>query len=311
MRLHNIYYTCREILKDIIILDVAVTANGTKKITNWVTYKKALENLSEIDFIRNDAMAVYNVLTPMDREKEIPDIGINTYQALIAKKNILLSKVNALIDLYESVRQDEAGNGIDIKIPNCDSLKEYIDILENINFVINQCPYLRNENEDIKFKGTDIGSEWIAFAIVTGGVVGGTILYNMAALVRKAMALASERIVLETQREMFETLRLRNEVTQETLNAFRRMEQITYKKYVDELQNELGRLENGEEESKVAKSLEKLSDLISKGVEICTSIETPKEIKNLFPPVEEQQMLTERSTLNLEDKQVKRGMSLL
>lgn len=303
MRLYNIYYTCRELLKDIIILDVDDSVNGTKKITNWNTYKTALERLSRIDFIRNDAMAAYNVLTSMDREKEIPDIGINTYRALMAKKSILLTKVNAVIDLYESMREDVSGNGIDMKIPICDSLEEYIRILADINFVINQCPYLRNENETIKFKGTDIGSEWITFAVITSGAAGGVILYNMAVLIHKAMALASERVVLDAQCEMLETLRLRNEAIQETINAFRKMEQITYEKYVAELQKELGELENGEEEGKAAKSLEKLSDLISKGVEIYTSIETPQEIKNLFPPVEEQRVLTDRSPQNLEDKE--------
>ena len=107
--------------------------------------------------------------------------------------------------------------------------------------------------------------------------------------------------------EILKTMQSKNEATQETVDAFKKMKKITYKQYVDELQNELGRLENGEEEGKVAKSLEKLANLLDKGVEIHTSIETPKEIKVLFPFVETQQTLPDSLLKYIEDKASSNG----
>ena len=109
------------------------------------------------------------------------------------------------------------------------------------------------------------------------------------------------------QDEILKTMQSKNEATQETVDAFKKMKKITYKQYVDELQNELGRLENGEEEGKVAKSLEKLANLLDKGVEIHTSIETPKEIKVLFPFVETQQTLPDSLLKYIEDKASSNG----
>lgn len=95
---------------------------------------------------------------------------------------------------------------------------------------------------------------------------------------------------------------MKNEVSQETIDAFKKMKSLTLKTYVDELQSEIGAVADPEEEAKVAKSLEKLSDLIDKGVEIYSSIDTPEEIKVLFPFNEKQALLSESAVKYLEDK---------
>lgn len=217
---------------------------------------------------------------------------------------MLITKIRAVIDLYESMRDGISQPGIDIKIPTCDSLKDYINILDDINFIITQCPYLKVENEEIKYKGTDVGSEWITFIIVMSSTVSASfvILNNLATIVNKAISLISNKKVLDMQEEIFQSMQLKNNIAKETIDVFEEMKRITYKKYVDELQDELGKLENGEEEGKVSKSLEKLANLIDKGVEIHTSIETPKEIKVLFPFVETQQTLPDGLLKYLEDK---------
>lgn len=307
MRLYDIYYICKTEFENINKLQASSSANGTRKISSWPSYKIALLNLSEIDFIKEDVQKVYMVLNPIDREQSIPEIGLNTYQELLSKHNILRTKIIAVIDLYESMKDATSKPGIDIKIPNCDYLKEYMDILDDINFIFTQCPYLLNENEELKFNGTDVGSQWITFAIVSGAATTGfIILNNLASLVNKTIALMSNKKVFDMQEETYKSMQLKNEITQETINAFKKMKEITYKKYVDELQDELGTLKDGEEEGKVSKSLEKLANLIEKGVEIHTSIETPKEIKVLFPFAEPKPSLPESLLKYIEDKSTKK-----
>ena len=304
MRLYNIYYTCKSIISDLEKLHYGESPTGALRLTSWESYKQALITLFSFDFIKEDAKATYNVLNPIDLEQSQPLIGHKTYSKLVEKNKILLTKIKAVIDLYESLKDGTSQPGIDIKIPPCESLEDYISILKDINFIFTQCPYLISEKEEIKYKGTDVGSDWITFAIVASSTVssGFIILNNLASLINKAIALKSNKKILDMQDEFLKTMKTKNEVTQETLDVFRKMKNITLSQYVEELEEEISELQNGEEKGKVSKSLEKLSVLIDKGLEIHTSIETPKEIKVLFPFVEKQQTLSDGILKYLEDK---------
>lgn len=304
MRFYNVYYICKAALNGLEQIKIKPLENGAKKLAGWTIGKQALESLFNIDFIRDDAQKLYNILSPIDREKENPDIGHQTFKEFTHLRNYLMTKLDSVIDLYESMRDGFSQPGIDVKIPSCNSLKEYIKILSDIDFVFTQCPYLKNENEEIIYKGTDIGSDWVTFGIITSTAItsGFIILNNLASIMNKVTTLLSNRKILDMQDEMLKTMQTKNEVTQEVVDTFKKLKEITYKNYVDELQEELGELEDGEKEGKVSKSLEKLVTLIDKGVEIHTSIETPKEIKVLFPFVETQQTLPDTLLKYLEDK---------
>ena len=303
MRLYNIYYTCKAVYDNLKNIRAETTPTEAKRIMSWELNKQALLTLFSLDFIKEDAKAVYNVLNPIELEQSQPVIGIKTYNKLVEKNNVVLSKVTAIIDLYESIKDGSSTPGIDMKIPPCESLEDYITILRDINFVLTQCPYLKSDTEELKYKGTDVGSDWITFAIIVSGTIssGFVIFNNLASLINKAITLKSNKKILDMQEEMYKTMQMKNEATQDTIDAFNKMKELTYKQYVNELQEELGKLKDGEEEGRVSKSLEKLSTLIDKGLEIHTSIETPKEIKVLFPFVEQQQTLSDNLVKYLED----------
>lgn len=304
MRLYNIYYICKAALNGLREIKEESLQNNAKRLRGWSVGKQALESLFAIDFIKDDANKLYNILSPIDREKTNPDIGANTFSEFVKLYKTLIEKLESVVDLYESMKDGTSRPGIDIKIPQCESLKDYIKILNDIDFVLTQCPYLRNENEEIKYKGTDVGSDWITFAIVVSTATSASfvILNNLASIMNKVISLKSNKKILDMQEETYKAMQLKNEVTQDVIDAFDKMKQITYKNYVDELQEELGALKDGDEEGRVSKSLEKLTTLIEKGVEIHTSIETPKEIKVLFPFVEAQQTLPDGLLKFLEDK---------
>lgn len=304
MRLYNVYYTCKVALSGLKQIKNDTLGNGAKRLIGWNIGKQALESLFNVDFIKDDARQLYNILNPIDREKQSPDIGNSTFNEFTTLYKKLIIKLESIVDLYESMRDGVSQPGIDIKIPACNSLKEYIKILTDIDFVFAQCPYLKNENEAIQYKGTDVGSEWLTFAIIISSAAstGFIILKNLSFLMDKAISLMSNKKVLDMQEETYKMMLQKNEITQTTIDAFNKMKEITYKAYVDELQDELGKLKDGDEEGRVSKSLEKLANLIDKGVEIHTSIETPKEIKVLFPFVEPQQSLPDSLLKYIEDK---------
>lgn len=305
MRLYNVYYTCKAALNGLKSIIEVPLQNNAKQLKGWYIAKPALESILAIDFIKDDANKLYNALSPFDREKTNPDIGPNTYIVFSPLYKKIIAKLESVVDLYESLKDGTSKPGIDIKIPPCESLKDYIKILNDIDFILTQCPYLSNENEEIKYKGTDVGSDWITFAIIVSSTASASlvILNNLASLVNKAIALKSNKKLLDMEEETYKAMQMKNEVTQDVIDAFEKMKAITYKKYVDELVDELGEVDNPEEEAKVSKSLEKLANLIDKGVEIHTSIETPKEIKDLFPFTESQQSLPDNLVKYLVDKE--------
>ena len=65
-----------------------------------------------------------------------------------------------MVKLYESLEAGEAKEGIDIKIPKCNDLKEYIQYMKDIDFILSQCPFISGSGEEIVFNTVDVGSMW-------------------------------------------------------------------------------------------------------------------------------------------------------
>ena len=68
------------------------------------------------------------------------------------------------------------------------------------------------------------------------------------------------------------------------------------------LENEISPLEDGDQRGRLEKSLEKLCNLLDKGVEIYASIDSPNDVQVLFPTLNEQERLPETILKYLEDK---------
>lgn len=233
-------------------------------------------------------------------DKVAPDVTNSVADNFLNALNDLKVAAGTIVSLYESLELGESTSGIDVKIPECDSLKEYMEYLREVDFIFTQCPYLLSDEEEIKFKNVDVGSQWLTFALITAGTFG--VLNNLAKIVEKAIAIKSHMLLLRQQEEMLETMKLKNEATQETLDVFRKMKRIAMEDSVKDLESELGELQDGEERGKVEKTLEKLCVLMDKGVEIYSSIETPNEVKALFPMSDNNPILPDNIVKLLEKK---------
>ena len=308
MRLYNIYFSCKCAYDGMKNLEVEKRNDGAYSLRNWIPCKQSLESLMNIDFISSDVERAYKTISPFDRKDVTPDIAPKTKDEFMAGYKVVMNKLEAVISLYESMRDGESKPGVDIKIPKCMDLKEYISILRDIDFILYQCPYMSSKEEELRYSGTDVGSEWITFALISAGA--GTTFYilnNLAALVNKAIGLKTNNNFFKMEEEILNTMKQKNEVAAETLDVFKKIKEITYKNCVEELENEIGELKDGEERDKVSRTLEIMGNLIEKGVEIYTSIETPKEIKVLFPFSDSQAEIPESLVKYLEDKSNDKG----
>lgn len=288
MRLYNIYHLCKEYEDTFLNFSIRQTSiNNVYKIESWEEYKKGLLIIREIIFLQPYVDALYAIVPVFIRENKHPEIDSVIRKALINSNKQILDKMQAIIELYESLNLGEGLNGVDVKIPKCDSLGEYISYLKDIDFIFEQCPFLQHKDGTIKFKNVDVGSQWLTFLIVaTSGTAAVTyILKNLAMLLDKAIQLKSHLINLREQEEIVRSKKLGNDALESSLEIFEHLK----KHYLTEAVNGLednnieNPLKDGEERGKVEKSLEKLSGLLEKGVEIYASIDTDKDIQVLFP----------------------------
>lgn len=303
MRLHNIYYLCKQCESDISHLQFNRSGGGYS-ILEWEHYKQTLFVLRQVEFIKSNVDSLYDTVPVFVREKETPLIDDQTRERLIAIKKELLVKMRTVISLYESMGLPESDEGVDVKIPTCNSLSEYISYLKELDFIFGQCPFLRTKEGSIEFKNVDVGSQWISFCIATtvGTGVATCILGNLATLVDKAIQIKSHIKTLREQEEVLRSRKMQSDVLESTLEVFNELKKHYISEAVDQMENEDNQLKDGEERGKAEKSLEKLSMLLDKGVEIYASIGTDKKIQVLFPTVEKCEGLPEETLKFLEEK---------
>ena len=109
--------------------------------------------------------------------------------------------------------------------------------------------------------------------------------------------------VLKQQDEMLKTMQQKNEIGNEVIDVFKKMTEKTLDDAVSEMENECKMtLSDPEERDRARRSLDIYAQLIDKGLEIYSSIETPKEIKVQFPFIENSPELPEGLLKLIEDK---------
>lgn len=302
MRLYNIFYICKSCLP--IIKDTkSYNLNDDTYVVvvkKWGECKKSLDALRNIECFEEKISNLYQLL---DWRVKMDDVKLTEGERIKYDRYIgeISYAAETLVNLCNDMEMGKTESGIDVKIPKCASLKEYMGYLKEIDFIFTQCPYLLQRNEEIKFNNVDVGSQWLVFAVLGAS---GTfyILNNLAKLVQKAIEIKSNIFVLKQQEEALEEMRQKNEVGSEVIDTFKKLKQMTMDKCVSELEGDIGELKDNEERSKVERSLESLAYLMDKGVEIYSSIETPKEIKVLFPFEKDTAILPDNIQKLIEDK---------
>lgn len=304
MKLYNAYYICKnsiQILQNFQVEERRLPNKNdiTYALKNWEEIVKSLEVISGIDYLEKSVDQVYLSVPPLLRTRNAPVVSASVKNEVVNHIEILRCKVQVIIDLYETIDEKEKKLGVDIKIPKCDSLDEYIECLKDINFVFTQCPYLINKESGLEFRGTDVGSIWLTFAIIGTGTL---ILKNIAKLIDSAVKIKSHLTTYKQQEEMLTAMRQKNEIGDEIIKVFEKMKSQCLQECAESVEADLGELKDGEEQGKLKKSLEKLAILLDKGVQIYSSIEAPKEIQALFPEVEENVAISEKISGFLEKK---------
>ena len=257
MRLYSIYYLCKKYKDNVTECDIQeISVSGGGKIVrwnNWETYKEMLLILREIKCLKMSAEAIYEQIPVIEREKKNPTISMGLWGEIRNKQHELSMKLEVITMLYESMGLNEKTEpeGIDVKIPRCDSLGKYITLLRDVQFVFEQCPFLQSKESTIKFNCVDVGSQWLSFLVATsvGSAAVTYIFKNLASMLDKAIKLKSHMNNLKEQEALLRKVNLTNDILETTISAHKMVIEQCVSQAVKEIeeQNLENKLSDGEE----------------------------------------------------------------
>ncbi len=307
MRLYNMYFICKSKLEfilsynPVLINPDASLSNKIFKLDNWKVFVEELEKLSSIVALKDSVIKIYDCIPTFLKSSETVEINSTIEKNFGLAKSSLCDKMVAIIELYESMGYKSTGDGFDIKLPTFDDLDELSTYIKEINFIITQCPYLKNDKEVVKFRCMDVGSTWVSFLIAASGTT--IILSNLAKIVDYAVKIKSHIVNVEMQEEQLKSMKISNDAIKEVVDGYKKVNKDVVQSVVANLESELGELNDGDERGRLEKSLEKFAWMLDKGMEIHTSINNSIEVKDMFPTQNEVVRLEEKQTMMLENKQ--------
>lgn len=307
MRLYTIYKICKKNIHALEQCEISNLYNEGQfilKVNGWIAAKRSIEQIYSIEAFKEIAKKIYEAVPVIYRE-------VNQWQC--SSKGItfgndmhtLIDEISGVIKVYESFGYQEGKLGIDIKMPQGD-FRDFAANIKALDYIFTQCPLLKVNDSEVKFSNVDVGSTWLTFLIVGTGA---TILAkNIATLVDKAIAIKSHFNNIKQQEELLRASQTKNDILESTKKTFDILREATVEQALEELQNEEVKIIGAEEKDKAKLALEKLAELIDKGMGIYASVDTPDEIQVLFPEAETERFLTDNITkLLTENKQLDKG----
>lgn len=304
MKLYNVYRLCKQNIDSLINnLNIKSIKQGIEyEVNNWLNYKLTLQNIEKIPALKKYASEFINCIPDTVRHENTFHINNSIYNALTQNKRTLLNKMDIIIELYESMNIENDGYGIDIKLPPCEDLKEYISFLRDIDFIFSQCPFLQCNDEVVKFGAVDVGSNWLKLTVVAASTF--YILTNTASLVDKALVLRSHYVTIQQQEEMLKSQEIKNSMAQEQIELLNTLRSLYVKQAISEMEQATEKTYDPEEYDKAERSLDKLIMLLDKGCEIYATLDSPEDVQALFPEIQTSLELPAEIINYLEEKDI-------
>lgn len=297
MRLYGMYYLCKEYKGLVEKMNIEKRREGTSIVyfmVGWKEKSAILNEIAKIFPIRETARKMYETIPMVYRDLNKFDITEGIAKNFIRAQEELVRAFEIVIKVYETIndkQEKQISGGFDIKLPEFEDIGEFSKCLEDLNFVINQCPYLRDSDCRIKYGSIDVGSTWITFLLL--GSAATVLLTNLSKVVDAAVKIKSHITTVKMQEEALRSIEIKNELATEVMNAFKKANNVITDQCITELKQEIGQLKDPEEEDRVRRSLEKLALWMDKGMQIYSAIDAPAEIKDLFPTQAEATYLTD------------------
>lgn len=269
--------------------------NDNYEITDWMVVSNSLHSLSNYSFFKDQIQYIFttNDLVYVRSDRWL--VSKATFGVLSNRINTLKESIKScisLIDEYTSKVYEIPENSglINVKMPDKIDMVKMSDICNDIDIVFAQCPLIKDE---VKFIGVEKGSVFFVFVTAVTSVKTIGMILNIA---------------LDLQKKYFQNQILKNKL--ETMISIKDFVEKAKKELDDEVkeyckEKVLGLDESKnldpEEQTRFIISIETLSDLINKGVQMeCTLSEGEEgesDVVSLFPKLEDFKNIIEATKL--------------
>lgn len=260
-------------------------------------YKKANSILQNVECLKKELVESDEVF----RKNQNEEISNEEMYNVLSK---LVNKVQCIIQLCESVGIGENKLGIDIKMPETDNLTDLKQYIDDLEFVFTKCPFFQSDEESLKLKSVDSGSIWLIIGVAGAAAMGSMILNNIAAFADKCIVLRSHWVTLKQQEQELKKAEMEQNERDELLKSVKKVYQVFVNNAIKDLEELSGKkLQDGDEKGRVEQSFERLEKLIDKGLQIHASIDSSKEVKAVFEPLEMHYLSKKDVLEQIEEKQ--------
>ena len=309
MKFRNVFLISREYYGAISgITQQAITVNGRSgsRVFGWNNAVGAVTKLLEIPLFEREASELIERIPSFYRTSKIFDVSNEEWNKISKAQMTLLKKMENVIEIYQMTGQEmEEKCGVDIKLPQYSDFSEFAKYISDLELIFTKCPFIKNEEEKLEFENVDIGSTWLTFFVVGSvAVVGGSILLNnIAAFIDKCIVIRSHYLTIQKQKVDLD----KEKRTEEEKKVILKYIEEMYMKNVDFEMQELENLthvtlKDPEERSRALLTINKMGELIDKGLQVCASLNSPSETKALFEPLEMKYIEISKGLKLLEEK---------
>ncbi len=308
MKFENIYSLCKKHCDDIIGVEL-ISRDGYIFVDHLDYTINVIGQLVQIDYLKDWLNKFFNAIENI-QNKEVSSSSREQKDFREIKEK-LIAKMETIISLYESMGLSAKKlPGLDMRIPDCDNFTDFKKMITEIEFIITKCPFTQHEAETLRFEGVDVGSQWISFAVsgIATIAAGSILLNNIAAFVDKCIIIRSHYLTTKQQKQEIERASIEQGEKDELLKNINRIYKIHIENVIKELEEKTGcKISDGDERGRAEQSLQKMGELIDKGLRIYSSIDSPKETKALFEPLEMKYLSIEQELKAIEDKKNKQS----
>lgn len=312
MKFRNIYEICRNTYSSIDSIsgeNVTIGSRNGVHVSGWDDASHALIKLRKIESLKNEADTLFDAAPEFYRDCETFNVTNEEWSRILLAKKQLMKTMDVIVDLYETMGMNtDDERGLDIKLPKFNDFSEFVKYIEDIEFVLTKCPFLQDDNEKLIFENVDIGSTWLTFFVVGGISLFGVsvLLNNVAAFIDKCIVIRSHYLTIQQQKNELEAEKsdeaekriiskyLDNLYKKEVDSAIKELEETTKHKVKNDDGDEFGRIEQ---------CFEKMGNLIEKGLQIRANINSSKETRALFEPLEMKYIEVDNTLKLLEKKE--------
>ncbi|MCI8607465.1 MAG: hypothetical protein HFG72_11890 [Hungatella sp.] len=290
MKLRDAYIICKrnkEIIYKIKPEAIGGFVRGNRNHNILITrdMENALKDLERIPCLKD----ILDKFITLKNTNNANSFSVSNYDDFKNKKECLITSMDTIIKLYESMNIDTNERiGLSIKLPLINDLTDFKNYISDLEFIFNKSPFSKTENEYFKFKSIDVGSIWIELIVVGVAISGGSfLLNNIAAFIDKCIIIRSHLLTMKKQEAELEKSELENSEREDIFKGIKKLYDIAVKNTIHDLEQSTGyTIKDGEEIERAKQAIEKTVQLLEKGLEIYSTIDSPQEIKALFEPLE-------------------------